>query len=480
MGEGAVLNKKTLGWNALFNVFKACITGIFPVITFPYISRTLKETGLGRYQFSFSVVSYFALFAALGVNLYGVREGARYRNDKERISRFVSEVFSINIYSTVLSYIVLFAALIWVGKLREYRLIILLLSAEILLTTLSLQWVLIIFEDYIFITIVSFILQVISLAAMIALVHHPEDVAVYSVISVISTYGYGVFSFFRAAKYVKIRLIPFPSKGHFKPIFVIFCTTIAATIYVNSDITILGWIKGNAVVGMYSAASKIYTIVKQILNAIVAVALPRISFHLGRKEMDKAKGIAEQVLNIMISLCIPAIVGIFCVSKELVTFYAGRQYESAAATLRILSFALVFAVLANFFANCLLVSLKKEKFVMFSTVLSALLNISLNIFFIPLWGERGAAFTTVLAEICVFVLSAYYAGKYIRIHIDTRILIGTAAGCAGIVLTCRAVHMMISNMMIRLLLSVGSAVIIYGMIQLLAGNGKVYKGLFKK
>ena len=458
---------------------KACITGIFPVITFPYISRTLQDTGLGKYQFSFSIVSYFALFAALGVNLYGVREGARHRNDRERISRFVSEVFSINVYSTILSYLVLFAALNWVGKLKDYRLIIILLSAEILLTTLSLQWVLIIFEDFVFITIVSFILQVISLGAMVALVHHPEDVAVYSVISVISTYGYGLFSFFRAAKYVKIRIIPIPPGLHLKPIFVIFCTTIAATIYVNSDTTILGWIKGDAVVGMYSAATKIYMIVKQILNAIVAVTLPRISFHLGRKEMDKAGTIAEQVLNIMISLCIPAIVGIFCVSRELVVFYAGRQYVSASGTLKILSFALIFAVLANYFANCLLVSLKKEKIVMISTILSAILNISLNMFFIPLWGERGAAFTTVLAEACVFLLCTYYARKYISVRVSRKVLIGTGIGCAGIILTCIIVHMMISNMWVRLFLSVGTAVIVYCAVQLLMGNDRLYRDLFK-
>ena len=45
------------------------------------------------------------LTALLGIETYAVREGARIRNDKHRIDKFVSEVFSINIMSLIISYI---------------------------------------------------------------------------------------------------------------------------------------------------------------------------------------------------------------------------------------------------------------------------------------------------------------------------------------------------------------------------------------
>ena len=57
----------------------------------------LGVENIGIYNFSTSVVSYFTLLAGLGINTYAIREGARYRNNKEDISEFCSEVFSINL-----------------------------------------------------------------------------------------------------------------------------------------------------------------------------------------------------------------------------------------------------------------------------------------------------------------------------------------------------------------------------------------------
>lgn len=113
MGVQKDMKKKSVGVNAVLNIIKQCCAIIFPLITFPYISRVLQVENYGKVNFSGSIIGYFYLFAALGIANYAVREGARIRNDKDKIQTFASEVFTINFISTIISYALLFMAIIF-------------------------------------------------------------------------------------------------------------------------------------------------------------------------------------------------------------------------------------------------------------------------------------------------------------------------------------------------------------------------------
>ena len=77
-------NKKqrSLGVNAILNGLQSVLNLIFPLITFPYVSRILSVDGMGIYNFSNTYVGYFLLIAGLGINTYAVREGAKFRDRK--------------------------------------------------------------------------------------------------------------------------------------------------------------------------------------------------------------------------------------------------------------------------------------------------------------------------------------------------------------------------------------------------------------
>ena len=55
---------------------------ITPIITTPYLSRVLNADGIGIVSFAESIVSYFMLFAALGVGIYGQREISYYQDNR--------------------------------------------------------------------------------------------------------------------------------------------------------------------------------------------------------------------------------------------------------------------------------------------------------------------------------------------------------------------------------------------------------------
>ena len=55
------------------------INVIFPLITFPYVSRILLPEGTGKVAFATSVVSYFSMIGMLGIPTYGIRTCAKVR-----------------------------------------------------------------------------------------------------------------------------------------------------------------------------------------------------------------------------------------------------------------------------------------------------------------------------------------------------------------------------------------------------------------
>ncbi|MFB5999547.1 oligosaccharide flippase family protein [Lactobacillus delbrueckii] len=101
------MKNRSLGKNAILNSIRQFLNVIFPLIIIPYTSRVLSVSSMGIYNFSSNYANYFLLLASLGIPTYAVREGAKYRDDHQKISDFSSQIFTLNIISTMISYIIL-------------------------------------------------------------------------------------------------------------------------------------------------------------------------------------------------------------------------------------------------------------------------------------------------------------------------------------------------------------------------------------
>lgn len=391
--------EKSIKLNMVLNALRGVMSIIFPLISFPYISKILGVENIGKYNFASSIISYFILLAGLGISAYAIREGSKIRDEKDCVNSFASEVFSINILSTIVSYIALLTVVILSSKLYDYKNLIFILSIQIGFQTIGVEWIYSIYEDYAYITVRSFFFQLLSLALMFILVKTGDDVSIYAVITVISSVGSNLLNFFHAKKYTKLRLTAkIPWAKHMKPILVLFAMALTVTLYVSSDITILGFIKTDKEVGVYSVSVKIYTVVKKLLSSILVVSIPRLSLYLGKKDFDKFNNTARDIYLTLITAMIPAMVGLVLLRKEVVLILSDSSYISATFSLSILCIALFFCMGAWFWGQCILVPGKMEGIVFKATVVSAVTNVLLNIFLIPIGAEIAAAITTVIAE----------------------------------------------------------------------------------
>lgn len=465
------MKKKSVGINAVLNVIKQCCAILFPIITFPYISRVLETENYGKVNFGNSIITYVTLFAALGLTNYAIREGARIRNDKKAFQTFANQVFTINCITTLVAYLVFILLIIFVPKLHSYWLLLLIQSISVILTTLGADWINSIYEDFLYITIRYIVVQIFSIIAMFIFVRTPEDYVVYAAIHVFANAGANISNFFHIRKYTHLRLTrKMNFKTHIKPMLLLFCNSLSVQLYINSDITLLGILMNDTVVGIYSAAVKIYNIMKQLLNAIIIVIIPRVSALLGEKKLKEYNALLEKVLHAIISIIMPIITGVFMLSYEIIALIGGENYASGYWALRILSIALCGAVFGNFYNNAILVPNKKEKNFLIATLTAASVNVVLNFVFIPLWGYIGAAITTVLAEFIVMFFGIYYSKGLYTFKICIKDILSCVVGCVFIGLICALTKAFFSNYFIIIAISVAASIICYAAILILMKN----------
>lgn len=410
------MQEKSIGKNAGLNMFKTVITLVFPLITFPYISRVLQVENLGKVNFANSIVNYFVLFATLGLKTYGVREGAIVRNNKDKFQKFFSEVFTITIVSTIISLIVLGIISMIVPSLTMYRILILILSISVILPTIGSEWICSTYEDYGYITLRSILVQIISFILIFILIHQPKDYYLYAFILVFSSQGSNIFNLFYVKKYVKFKLTTNMNlKTHMKPMLILFASTLATSIYVSSDTTVLGLICGDYYTGLYSSASKLYSVLKNLVSSIVVVAIPRFSFYYNNNKKKQYNDLLNNISNILALLVIPIAVGVFLLSDYIIIIISGKSYSEAASALSILAIAVVFVGASWIMSQCILIPMKMEKIVLYTTILTALLNIGLNCLLVGTWKHNAAAFTTVISEMMVVLIYAVCIRNKVKI-----------------------------------------------------------------
>lgn len=415
--------KASLTLNFVMNAILTMSQFLFPLITFPYISRILLPTGTGKVSFATSVVSYFALFAQLGIPTYGIRACAKVRDDRKALERTVQELFLINLIMSILAYIVLFLAIAFVPRMRQEKALFLIVGLTILFNAIGMEWLYKALEQYTYITVRSIIFKLIAVVAMFVLVHEQKDYVIYGGISILAASASNVFNFFHAHKYVSIKPVgSYNFRQHLKPIVIFFAMSCAATIYTNLDTVMLGFMTSDAEVGYYNAAVKIKSILVSVVTSLGVVLLPRASYYVEHKLMDEFYRITQKAINFVFLIAVPLTVYFILFAKEGIFFLSGSEYASSILPMQVIMLTVFFIGLTNIMGIQMLIPLGKEKMVLYSEIAGAIADLILNTLLIPIMASTGAAIGTVVAEGVVFavqfwalrkeVLSSYQKVRY--------------------------------------------------------------------
>ena len=192
-------------YNFIMNFILTASQFLFPLITFPYISRVLQPAGNGKIAFVSSIANYFMLVASLGIPTYGIRACAQVRNDRRKLSQTVKEIFLINFAMTICVIVIYMVSVFCVPKFYAEKELFLVYGINILLNMFGMNWVFQALEQYDYITFRSILFKIIAIVLMFLFVHQYDDYVVYGAITVFAAVGSNILNFIRLRKYIDFK-----------------------------------------------------------------------------------------------------------------------------------------------------------------------------------------------------------------------------------------------------------------------------------
>ena len=256
------------------------------------------------------------------------------------------------------------------------------------------------------------------------MIHSPDDYLNYALIYCLAIAGNNLLNIIRVRKYVKFEKINIQSlRKHIKPVFTLLIASIAVEIYVMVDTTMLGFYCNNVIVGCYSNAMKLTRMVNTTAAAIGAVLLPRLSRLYEDNDKKRFNSLVNSAIKIMLTIAIPAMVGIIFLSDYIVLLFFGDTFYEAIPILKILSLMIPIVVCNTVLGGQVLVTCNMENKYVFTVVIASVVNVILNGLFIPIYGATSAAFASLISEIIDFILYLWFTRKIIRIKISPKFII---------------------------------------------------------
>ena len=355
------------------------------------------------------------MLAGLGLGSYAGREVAKIRDDQTALNKMAREIILINLISTAISYILLFAIAFAVPKFTSYILIITICSSKVLFETLGLNWLYTAEEEYAYITIRSIFFQAVSVVCMFLFVKTEKDLNIYAAISVISTAGSNFCNMLYARKFINIfEKSKIELKKHLVPSFIFFGSSIAGKIYATVDTIMLGFLMNDSAIGFYSAANKIIHMILNVIGAAVVVMIPRCSYLVAKGELKEYHSLLDKAFDVAALFSIPAAAGLFMLSKPIILLFSGEKYIPAIVPMRILTILILLNSFAHVINSNIIVPWRKEKYILLSQTSAVIVNFILNLILIPKYSVTGAVIASVVSQIVTILVSFFPSYRFIK------------------------------------------------------------------
>lgn len=424
--------------NYLYNLSYQILTIILPIITVPYVTRIFTSEDLGNYGFYNSIVSYFSLFAMLGIGIYGTKQIAAARD----VSSTFWNIYVIQVAASILALLVYIIVIYSIPQMSG--IIPLILSITLFSKMIDISWLFTGKEDFKKITLRNTMVKVAGVISIFTFIKSSEDLYLYIFLIVIFDF-LGQFVMWIPAK----KFIKHPSfdtkiiKKNLHPIVLLFLPQVAISLYVVLDRTLLGLLGSYSDVGIYEQGQKLTSILLTVVSSLGAVMLPRVANLLSERKEKEAQNMVRFSFILYNLIIFPMIFGLIAINEVFVKLFLGQNFQDVKYVLYIIVFNIMFIGWTNILGYQVLVVRNKNKEFMLSTTIPAFVSVAVNIAVIPFFGYIGASMTAVIVEFLAFTIQWYYSRNIINKNLlfnkDLAKIICSSLVMFGAVMTCKMI-----------------------------------------
>ena len=422
--------------NYLYNLSYQILTIILPIITVPYVTRIFTSEALGNYIFYNSIVSYFSLFAMLGIGVYGTKQIAAASD----VSSTFWNIYAIQLIASILS---IFVYIIVVFSIPQMEGIVpLIVGITLFANMMDISWLFSGKEDFKKITIRNVVIRVIGVISIFTFVKSSDDLYLYVFLIVIFDFLGQFVMWVPAKKFIKrpsfnTRIM----KKNLHPIVLLFLPQVAISLYVVLDRTLLGLLGSYSDVGIYEQGQKLVSILLKVVSSLGVVMLPRVANLLSERRDKEAQNMVKFSFILYNLIIFPMIFGLIAVNEVFVKLFLGQNFQDVKYVLYVIVFNIMFVGWTNILGYQVLVVRNKNKEFMLSTTIPAFVSVAVNVAVIPFFGYIGASITSVVVEILVFAIQWYYSRNIINKNLlfnkDLAKIICSSLVMFGAVMLCK-------------------------------------------
>lgn len=385
---------------------------LFPLLTFPYVSRVLGVTNIGICNYIDSIITYFCVFSAMGISVVGVREIARVSDSVvERSSTFIN-ILLINAGFTFLSIVALLICIFTISDFFQYRTLLYIGVLKLLSNLFLVEWFYKGLEDFGYITKRAIIVKVLYVLSVFVFVRNQDDYIIYFFLTISHISVNALINLFHLRKKLILSKINIRISPYIKPYMIMGVYMILTTMYTTFNIAILGYISGPTEVGYFTTATKVFSIILALFTAFTSVMLPRMSSLLANHEEKKFLSLIDKSMSALFVFAFPTVAFFVVFGPDVIYLIGGKGYEGAIMPFRIIMPLLFIVGYEQILIIQALMPMKKDKAILTNSCIGAAIGLLFNFILIPVWGSIGTSIAYFLCELSVLCSALFFMRLY--------------------------------------------------------------------
>ncbi|MFA7575155.1 MAG: flippase [Arcobacteraceae bacterium] len=399
--------------NSLFLLLSNIVSKILAFFYIIYIARYLGAEGFGVFSFALAFTSIFGVLVDLGLNSLTVREIAR---SKSLTGKYLGNISVMKIILSAFTFVLVVITINIFGYSQETNKVVYLFALYVIITSFTNMFYAF-FQAYekmeyqsIGQVLTSFLILSGALWAISKELNVISFAFVYFIVSVIILAYNGLVYLYHFGL-SKLEIDWDFWKPTIKYALPFFLSAVVDIIAFKIDIVMLSKLKGDIVVGWYSAAYRLIEVLF-FIPATIAGALYPVLSNAYISSQDSLRLMYKQSFKYLIIIGLPIAVATTILAPKIILFIYKSEFLNSVIVLQIIIWTIPIIFLTYIFGT-ILASMDQQVLVLKINFLGMILNITINFLLIPKFSYIGASVATIFTCLIVFVLFFSFLSKNI-------------------------------------------------------------------
>lgn len=408
--------------NLLYSALLTLSTYLVPLLVFPHISRVLGVENIGAIDTIDNIIDYCILFSMMGMSTLGIREIAKNKDNPKSLQITFSSLFSLNIISTTIVFILLIIATLLLPDMQQRLTLLMVGTIKLLANLFWIEWLYRGIENFRYITIRSIIIRMMFIISVFLFVREQHDYIIYYSLFVGITVLNAICNWVHKKSIVSFHIKSINLKRYYKPFIILGIFALLSAIYTKLSMPVLSFSCGDEEAGYYATATRMYQVIIALISSLISAIIPRMSILVKENKTEEIKKLTNMAFCLLFFIALPVIIFVEFFAKDIIYIFAGSGFEKAIIPMRIVMIQVLIIGTEQIFILQLLIPSKRDKAVVLSGLCGVIIWIFSSIIIVPIYHSVGTATVWIIAEFTVLCVASREVRKVLKIKFPWKTL----------------------------------------------------------